>query len=87
MADIYDQVHHGKHYLIGVALSNLADMEQRRGNSARAQELFRRVLAVYREALPADHPLQGIGRVPSATRCSPQAAADARSRAAPATSC
>ena len=52
-----------KHYLIGVALSNLADVEQRRGNSARAQELFRRVLSVYRDALPADHPLQGVGRV------------------------
>ncbi len=63
MADIYDQVHHGKHYVIGVALSNLADVEQRLGNSARAEELFRRVLAMYRDTLPADHPLQGVGRV------------------------
>ena len=63
MADIYDNVHHGKHYVIGIALSNLADVEQRRGNSARSQELFHRVLAMYAETLPADHPLQGIGRV------------------------
>jgi len=63
MAEIYDQVHHGKHYLVGVALSNLADVEQRRGNSQRAQELFQRVLAVYRDVLPEDHPLQGIARV------------------------
>ena len=63
MADIYEKVHHGKHYLIGVALSNLADVEQRSGHNAQSQELFRKVLAVYKEALPEDHPLQGIGRV------------------------
>ena len=63
MADIYEKVHHGKHYVIGVALSNLADVEQRRGRPERAQELFRRVLALYREVLPEDHPLQGIARV------------------------
>jgi tetratricopeptide (TPR) repeat protein len=63
MAAIYEEVHHGKHYVIGVALSNLADVEQRRGDSARAQELFRRVLGIYRETLPEDHPLQGVARV------------------------
>ena len=46
-----------------MALSNLADIEQRRGASQRAQELFRRVLSVYAEVLDKTHPLQGIGRI------------------------
>ena len=63
MADIYKSVYHDRHYLIGIALSNLAGVYQHRGELARAEGVFRDVIRRYGEVLEPDHQLIGIARV------------------------
>ena len=63
MADIYKSVYHDRHYLIGIALSNLAGVYQKRGELARAEGVFRDVIRRYGEVLEPDHQLVGIARV------------------------
>jgi tetratricopeptide (TPR) repeat protein len=63
MADIYIEVHHGKHYQIGVALSNLAGVLQDLGLHGEAERMFRDVLKLYGQTLAPDHPLVGVARV------------------------
>ena len=63
MADIYDEVHHGKSQWLGVALSNLAGVAVEKKQYEKAEGLFRQALKIYGGLLPPDHMLVGIARV------------------------
>jgi hypothetical protein len=63
MADIYRQIYHDKHYLIGIALSNLANVYVEKKQYAVADSLFRDVIRRYGEVLAPDHQLVGIAHV------------------------
>ena len=52
-----------KHYLIGVAFSNLSGVALERKDYHKAEAFLRDALARYAAALPPDHQLIGIGRV------------------------
>jgi tetratricopeptide (TPR) repeat protein len=60
---IYGSVYEDKHYLIGVALSNLSGVALERKDYQKAEALLRDALARYAKTLPAGHQLAGIGRV------------------------
>ena len=62
MADIYRQIYAGKHYYIGIALSNLAGVYVDQKQYAKGESLFREALQMYAETLPPDHQLVGIAR-------------------------
>ncbi len=59
----YRQIYHDKHYLIGIALSNLANVYLEEKQYAVADSLFRDVIRRYGEVLAPDHQLVGIARV------------------------
>jgi serine/threonine-protein kinase len=63
MADIYRAVYNGHHYLIGIALSNLAGVYLERKQYRRAEQLYREALQVFAVTLPADHLNAGITRI------------------------
>ena len=63
MIAIYEKVYAGKHYLIGIAKSNLASVFMRREEWVRAEALFRESLTVYTQTLPPGHINEGIGRI------------------------
>jgi len=63
MADIYRTVYSDKHYLIGVALSNLSGVYLERKDYQRAEQLLRDALARFASTLPPEHPLAGVGHV------------------------
>ena len=63
MAEIYRSIYAGKHYYIGIALSNLAGVWVDRKNYGEAERLFREALQLYSETLPAGHLNVGIARV------------------------
>ncbi|MBA3341420.1 MAG: tetratricopeptide repeat protein [Gemmatimonadaceae bacterium] len=72
MAQIYRTVHKDKHYVIGVALSNLAGVYHKRQRYSEAEQLFRDVLRRYGTELAADHQLVDIARVRLGTALVPQ---------------
>src|SRR6266550_7113111 len=63
MADIYRWVYAGKHYYIGIAESNLAEVYIEKKNYKEGERLFREALSMYAQTLPAEHQLVGIARV------------------------
>jgi serine/threonine-protein kinase len=63
MADIYQAVYHDRHYLIGVALSNLGSVYPDRKNPDQAERLFRDAIRRYGETLAADHLYVGTVRI------------------------
>jgi serine/threonine-protein kinase len=63
MADIYRTLYHDKHYLIGLALSNLASVYIEKKDYARAEQLFREVIRRYSETLPSGHMFMGIAHI------------------------
>jgi hypothetical protein len=63
MAQIYKTVYNDKHYLIGVALSNLAGVYKDRKQYAESERIFREVLKRYAVVLEPDHQMVGIARV------------------------
>jgi tetratricopeptide (TPR) repeat protein len=68
MADIYRSVYTGKHYYIGIAESNLADVYVEKKNYKEGERLFREALSMYGQSmyaqtLPPGHQLVGIARV------------------------
>jgi len=63
MADIYKQIYHDKHYLIGIALSNLASVYTAKKQYTVADSLFRDVLRRYADVLAPKHQLVGIAHV------------------------
>jgi len=63
MVEIYKSVYHDKHYLIGLALSNLASVYIEKKDYARAEQLFREAIRRYSETLPPDHMFMGIARI------------------------
>jgi serine/threonine-protein kinase len=63
MAEIYRKVYSGKHYLIGVALSNLGSVETERKRFADAERYLREALNIFEQTLPAGHVNFGITRV------------------------
>ena len=54
MADIYRSVYAGKHYYIGIAESNLADVYVEKKNYKEGERLFREALSMYAQTLPAE---------------------------------
>src|SRR5262249_3426986 len=62
MIAIYRQVYHDKHYLIGLAYSNLGSVYIVRKDYARAEQLFHEALRRYGETLPPGHLYFGITR-------------------------
>ena len=63
MAEIYRSVYAGKHYYIGIALSNLAGVYVERKNYTLAERLFREAIQIYADALPPGHLNAGIAHV------------------------
>lgn len=52
----------GTHYQQGVSLANLGSVHLAQGDNPRAEDLFRRALAIYAAVLPADHVNVGIAQ-------------------------
>jgi len=62
MTDIYREVYGGKHYLIGVALSNLGGVYMDLKQYERAEQLFRQALQSFADTLPPNNQNTGIAR-------------------------
>ena len=60
MADVYKKVYNDKHYVISIALSNIAGVLQERKRYAEAEALFREAIQRYDSTLAPDHQLAGI---------------------------
>ena len=63
MLDIYKSVYHDQHYLIGIAVSNLASVEMERKNFGRAEQLSREAVRRFTETQSAEHLNTGIARI------------------------
>jgi hypothetical protein len=63
MVDIYRKAYNDKHYLIGIAMSNLASVYVQRRDYVRAERLYRDVMARYEGVLEPDHMNVGITRI------------------------
>jgi tetratricopeptide (TPR) repeat protein len=63
MLEIYRTVYNNHHYLIGIALSNLAGVSVQKQDYARAEQLYREALQAYAGTLPAHHLNVGITNV------------------------
>ena len=62
-SQVTDSVYAGKHYLIGIAKSNLGSVEMRRKDYRHAERLYREALARFARTLPPDHSNVGISRI------------------------
>ena len=62
-ADIYRTVYGDHHYLVAIALANLASIYMDKKEYPRAEQLFRDVVRRYKETLPADNINLGIVQV------------------------
>ena len=63
MASIYAAVYKDKHYLIGIAQSNLASVLMARGDNRGAESLFRQAIAMYKATLAGGPHEHGIARI------------------------
>jgi serine/threonine-protein kinase len=63
MADTYVHIYAGRHYLIGIALSNLANVYMERGDLVRADSLFRDVIWRFTDTLSPEHLNTGVARI------------------------
>jgi serine/threonine-protein kinase len=63
MGDIYRQVYGGKHYLMGIALSNLASVRMEAGRADDAERLLREAVTIYETTLAPDHVNTAVGRI------------------------
>ena len=63
MIDIYAKVYKEKHYLIGIAESNLASVLMARGDNKGAESYYRQAIAMYQATLPPDHTNIGIAKI------------------------
>jgi serine/threonine-protein kinase len=63
MAGIYRKTYPKGHYLVGIAVSNLASVYLARKEYAEAERLFRDAIKIYRETLSDEHLNTGIARV------------------------
>lgn len=63
MAAIYREVYNDSHYLIGIALSNLASVYVQRKDYPRAERTYRDAVGRFEKAQGADHLNTGIGRI------------------------
>jgi tetratricopeptide (TPR) repeat protein len=63
MVDIYRKAYNDKHYLIGIAMSNLASVYVQRRDYVKAERLYREVMARYVGVLEPDHINVGITRI------------------------
>ena len=62
-AEIYRTVYHGRHYLIGIALSNIGSVRMGQKDFVGAEKVFRETLLRFTETLPADHTNIAIARI------------------------
>ena len=62
VVSIYRRVY-GKHYRLGVAVSNLASVYLAREQFTRAEQLYREALAIFADTLPADHLNSAVAQV------------------------
>ena len=60
MAEMYKTIYHDKHYVISIALSNIAGVLQERKQYPQAEALFREAIQRYDGLLAPDHQLVGI---------------------------
>jgi eukaryotic-like serine/threonine-protein kinase len=63
MEEIYKSIYNDHHYLIGIAISNLASVEMERKQYARAEQLYRDAARRFTETLSPHHLNTGIARV------------------------
>ncbi len=63
MAAIYRKVYGDRHYLLGIALSNLGGVHMDRKQYTRAERLFRQAIALFTETLSPNHLNTGIARI------------------------
>jgi eukaryotic-like serine/threonine-protein kinase len=62
-AQIYRTAYNGKHYLIGIALSNLGSVRMGREDFIGAERVLREALQRFTETLPAEHSNIAIARI------------------------
>jgi serine/threonine-protein kinase len=63
MEEIYRRTRGEGHYLVATALSNRATVRLERGEYARAEAMYRDVVARYEKALPAGHVNTAVARI------------------------
>jgi tetratricopeptide (TPR) repeat protein len=63
MSDIYKSVYGTKHYLIGIAISNIGSVYTARNDHKRAEPFYREAIALYEATQGAQHLNTGIGRL------------------------
>ena len=63
MADIYRQIYPDGHYLVGIAISNLASVYNAREQWSRAEPLYREAIRIYTEKQGPTHVNVGIARI------------------------
>jgi serine/threonine-protein kinase len=63
MVEIYRKVYNDRHYLIGIALSNVASVYSARREYPRAEALYREVMRRYEGLLEPDNVNVGITRI------------------------
>jgi tetratricopeptide (TPR) repeat protein len=59
---VYKKVHNDKHYVISIALSNIAGVLQERKQYPQAEALFREAIQRYETTLTTRHQLMGIAK-------------------------
>ena len=63
IVDIYRTAYHDRHYLIALAMANLADVYVDRKKYSDAEPLYREAIRRYTETLSSDHQYTGIARI------------------------
>ena len=63
IGNIYREVYGDKHYLVGIAVSNLAGVYVARGDYPTAERMFRDAVRRFTEAQSAEHMNTGIARI------------------------
>ena len=63
MAAIYDKTYRGKHYLMGIALSNLASVYLAGHRYAEAEPIYRQAIAMFTATQGPQHLNTGIARI------------------------
>src|SRR5712691_1028780 len=63
IVDIYRAAYHDRHYLIALAMANLADVYADRKEYARAEPLYREAIQRYTDTLSPEHQYTVIARI------------------------
>jgi serine/threonine-protein kinase len=63
LVNIYQTLYHDRHYLIGIAVSNLASVYVAKKQYSKAEQLYREAIRRFTDTLSADHLNTGVARI------------------------